>query len=144
MTKNKAPKKSPNWNIAATHFLTAGFVMPYLVVATSGIVLSLQGPVMQTAVWLFGLFLGVAYSASYIKKTYIISDAEAVSKLAAIYCAVFFGGLTVLAIIEPSSINTVGLIANWFITLDPYVYVIQGAASSALIYSSTKSFLSSK
>jgi len=67
-------KESANWNIAATHWLTAGFAFP----ATSALFLFILFNKININSWLLGfvlvlilvssgVFAGITYSANYIK-----------------------------------------------------------------------------
>ncbi|HYV33404.1 MAG TPA: hypothetical protein VE973_00960 [Candidatus Limnocylindria bacterium] len=98
----KQPKNSPNWNIAATHYLTSGFVMPFIF-AIIGIVvirsLNISSEIGAQIIWLivimFGLWCGVMYSASYIKKTYVVPDKDKIVYLSTIYSVVI--GLIIIS-----------------------------------------------
>jgi hypothetical protein len=100
----KQPKAARTWYIAATHFLTAGFVIPllggigfsvitvYVIgmwghfgldVATFDILFAIVHTLVA-AVLIWG---GVVYSSRYLLKRYIIPDASAVVRLATIYMA---------------------------------------------------------
>lgn len=85
-------EKSANWNIAATHYLTSGFFIPALwVVLINLLFLYLKidniyiiYPIFVIMYWLW-LFLWVMYSASYLKKRYVIMNPVQVTKLSTIY-----------------------------------------------------------
>jgi len=88
----KERKKSSNWYIAATHFLTAGFAPSFLVnIAVSIIVRSLNitSPIILYPVGiiscLLAIWVGVLYSANYLKKTYIIEKKESIVNLSSVY-----------------------------------------------------------
>lgn len=95
----KEKKQSANWNIAATHYLTSGLAMPFLVAIVLGIPTfliigkdnALLEVIANSALWLLGIWLGVRYSAKYLAKTYIINDNNKVIRLATIYLAVLGG-----------------------------------------------------
>jgi hypothetical protein len=88
-------KHSANWYIAATHYLTAGFVIPLLVMFIFGIVLGflsvlptviltlLYAGIMALAIW-----LATSYSANFLKKQYIIKDKDKIVNLSTIYLIV--------------------------------------------------------
>ena len=98
-------KHSADWYLAFTHYLTAGFVIP-AVVGFAFVFLSIplvgMGPdgtpanpaltlpmnILSVAVGLFSVWLGVKYSASYLKKTYDLSHARRVVHLATLYFVV--------------------------------------------------------
>jgi hypothetical protein len=92
----KEKKISPNWYIAATHWLTSGFVIPLLIVFVVGIPLSLligdQSPVVYViliaAIQILSVWLGIMYSSKYVARTYIVSNKEKVASLATIYLVV--------------------------------------------------------
>lgn len=98
MTKER--KQSAEWYIAATHYLTAGFVIPLLIsVAWSLIVriinlrsgMVVSGTTMNIFSLLLGaiaVWLGVMYSANYLKKKYIIQNKERIVRTATIYMIV--------------------------------------------------------
>ncbi len=106
-------KESANWNIAATHYLTAGFVMPvitmlityFLIIPNIGIKSVYIIYLILAIMLLLWVFLWVIYSANYVKKTYIVKDIEQVIKLSTIYFLVigilsnsyrFFSGKLIL------------------------------------------------
>jgi len=105
---SKEPKKSAVWYIAATHYLTAGFAIPLII----GIALAFTVQPFVTSEIAFralslvtiivALWLGVMYSARYLKKAYIITDPAKVVKLSSLYFIVIRGGLT-LAILGAGS-----------------------------------------
>ncbi|MDB5204135.1 MAG: hypothetical protein JWP09_163 [Candidatus Taylorbacteria bacterium] len=99
----KEKKVSPDWYIAATHWLTAGFVVPFLLALVLGIplaiilgkdnitLLSLSFVVINVlSVW-----LGVMYSAKYLAKTYIIKDSNQIAILATVFLVLVGGGFRV-------------------------------------------------
>jgi hypothetical protein len=99
----KELKKSANWNIAATHYLTAGFVMPILVSMVGNIVIGALGitsahviAVLQITVYILSIWLGVMYAARYLRKTYIVDDKYSVIRIATIYFVVLHVGYIVL------------------------------------------------
>lgn len=92
----KKRKQAKDWYISATHFLTAGFILPLLINLIAGLVLSLLGiksivliSIIATGIWVLAIWLGVMYSANYLKKTYIIRDKDVIAKLSTIYYIVF-------------------------------------------------------
>lgn len=88
-------KEAANWSVAATHYLTAGFVIPvicklityFLIIPflylrdASDYVIYLSEAVMIT----LGVFLWVIYSSNYIKKKYIIKSVDKVIELSSTY-----------------------------------------------------------
>ncbi|TAK57411.1 hypothetical protein EPO17_02015 [Patescibacteria group bacterium] len=106
----KEKKASAEWYIAATHWLTAGFAIPFvltLVLSVPLIVLLskygnsnyLVGTVVAL-INILGIWLGVIYSSKYLDKTYIIKDANKIINLATLYLAVIGGGFRVYNIIH--------------------------------------------
>ena len=90
-----AKKQSANWYIAATHYLTAGFVVPLLGGLVAGILLAalnVNNPtqlyVIRALVAVVLIYLGVMYSARYVNKTYVITDARKIVNLSTIYIIV--------------------------------------------------------
>jgi len=93
----KQKKQSSNWYIAATHYLTAGFAIPFIINLIAGFTLlplinKIELNVLTT---LFNLILlalsvwfGVMYSAKYLKRTYIIQNREAIIKSSTTYMVV--------------------------------------------------------
>jgi len=96
----KEKKKSANWYIAATHYLTAGFAIPFLIgLAASFILLplielgsTLLITIFLLVVRLLAIWFGVMYAANYLKKTYIIEDKNKIVNLATMYFVVLNGG----------------------------------------------------
>lgn len=91
-------KQSSNWYIAATHYLTAGFVVPLLLGFLASF-LALMVPFFTAGIGevLFGfiflvlaIWLGTMYSARYLKKTYVITSEskQRIVNLATIYFVV--------------------------------------------------------
>jgi len=85
----KEKKQSPHWYIAITHYLTAGFVIPLLVmIGTLYLVawlfilypdiLAKLNEVIVSLFMLIAIWLGVIYSAKFIDKKYIIIDSAKV------------------------------------------------------------------
>jgi len=95
----KQRKKSANWYVAATHYLTAGFVVPLLMGLLSAFVIipmveTLDLPILSAVVsWIImflSIWLGIMYSARYLRSTYVITpeNKNKIIKLATIYFAV--------------------------------------------------------
>lgn len=88
-------KKSSNWYIGTTHFLTAGFAFPWIANFIAIILikaLGIEGTLMQIvalAVWLGGLYVGIIYSAKYLAKTYESYDKNRVVKQGTMYHIIF-------------------------------------------------------
>lgn len=103
----KQPKTARTWYIAATHYLTAGFVIPLLggiafsilaayIVGRWGYLgfnpatFSIIFTALHTLVAAALIWGGVVYSSRYLLKRYIIPDASVVIRLATIYMIVLF------------------------------------------------------
>lgn len=93
-------KQSSDWYIAATHYLTAGFVIPLLaglvlafLFAASGIVGVTQAVIM-VFVSPVVVYFGVMYAAQYLQKTYVIARPSRIVVLATTYLAVISLGFT--------------------------------------------------
>lgn len=110
-------KSSPNWNIAATHYLTAGFAIPMFFVIVAGFVLVQLGveaeplsvvSIFTNILWLVSIWLGVMYSASYLAKNYIIVEASKIVVLSTIYRVIlttlFIGGGIIFAVISEDAV----------------------------------------
>ena len=128
----KEKKRSANWNIAATHYLTAGFAIPLVVNLIGGVILAViipEGIVLFVGLFLVGLlgvWLGVKYSAGYLRKKYIVTDKNKIANLTIIYFAVLvtiyfisqllmgkFGGINIpFEIIRLATIGAVLYIAS--------------------------------
>ena len=106
-------KNSPNWNVAATHFLTAGFVMPFLVrLVAMAIVGALFSSlsfgvayIIQLAVIILSVWLGVMYSAKYIYKKYVITNSNSIIGLSTAYTIVLQAILLITGISREGGVN---------------------------------------
>lgn len=88
-------KEAKNWYIAATHYLTAGFVVPLLGWALVIIALwflpefSLFGfDLLFLVVTAVIIWIAIRYSANFINGRYVIKDKSKVVRLSTIYFAV--------------------------------------------------------
>lgn len=89
------PKKEVSaWYAAATFYLTAGFVMPLIFGLIYGFIISpLVGvgtldTILAIVFALLGIWVGIMYSARYIRKAYVIKDKNKIVNLATIYLVV--------------------------------------------------------
>ncbi len=131
-------KQSSNWYIAATHYLTAGFAVPLLLGFLASF-LALMIPFFTAGIGkvlfefillVLGLWLGVMYSARYLKKIYIITskNKQRIVNLATIYFVVLrlifyiYGFLLIIAKIRISG----GIITDLLLNILVFV-VISGA-----------------
>ncbi len=86
-------KQSKDWYIAATHWATAGFAIPFIIGLIIGLPLilllgeenSALWETVMAILWIPSIWLGIIYSGRYIEKTYIIRDNKKIVKLATIY-----------------------------------------------------------
>jgi hypothetical protein len=86
-------KETAAWNIAATHFLTAGFVIPLLVSIVAGMIFTAVGMedgvistvIANNVVMLIATWLGVMYSAGYLAKKYHIESSSKIVNLSTSY-----------------------------------------------------------
>jgi hypothetical protein len=122
----KEKKQSANWYIAATHYLTAGFAMPFVIGLIVGLPLAflfkdgnlLILSLLSGVVWIFSVWAGVLYSSKYLNKTYIIKNSAKIIKLATIYFVVIRGIYWFLKVNDIPS-----LIINWiFVAIGAYVF----------------------
>jgi hypothetical protein len=101
---SREPKSISNWYVAATHYLTGGFVVPALVSGIVGFGLnsltktenSFLSTLIGFIISILALWIGVIYSKNYLQRTYIISDWVRIVNLSAIYYLIanyFFIGL---------------------------------------------------
>jgi len=94
------PKKAANsWNIAATHGLIAGFIIPFMINAAGGFLMGFLLPesilanvlIMVTLAFILiiiSIYFGVIYSAKYLNKKYIIKNKTKVINLSTIFTAI--------------------------------------------------------
>ncbi len=107
-------KNRANWNIAATHFLTAGFVMPFLVKLVAmaiigALFMSLSfatAYIIQLVVIILSVWLGVMYSAKYIYKKYVITNSGSIIGLSTAYTIVLQGILLIIGISRVNGVST--------------------------------------
>lgn len=119
----KEPKKSANWYIAATHFLTAGFAIPLigslifgfiiapLLVRIDSVLLVAASSLIITAL---AVWFGVMYSARYLKRTYIIEDKGKIVRFSIAYLIVLSIGFLLLQIFlgKPGDMDILFNISN--------------------------------
>jgi len=122
-------KSSANWYIAATHYLTAGFVIPLLIMFIFGLFIGflpvlpaalmyiLYSVVMAIAIW-----LATIYSANFLKKKYIIKDKNKIVNLSTVYLAV---------------IGIIGLVLQSFSVLNIVVLVVE----AVVFYLASKKYI---
>ena len=114
----KEKKVSPDWYIAATHWLTAGFVIPFVAGVILGILLAALADnnitillnvntflVVSTILDMVILWLGVIYASKYLEKTYVINNAKKIVMLATIYFIIIDGGFIVFKFVQSGVFN---------------------------------------
>ncbi len=141
-------KESKLWYISATHYLTSGFVIPLILSALSVFLLkSFFGTSYQAwqfltvlIVSLLSVYLGVIYSASYLKKTYKIKDAKKIIKYSSIYF-IFFSAFLFLLDSTSSIVKTYKengfATAFWFVFF-PFIYLL---IASLIFYLTSKKYI---
>lgn len=139
MTKER--KASATWYIATTHYLTAGFAIPFIANLAIGFILApLFGPGTLTTLALSlvigaaAVWFGVVYSASFLEKTYIIPDSKRVITLATTYYAVLNILFTIGVLFIPSDTEAGTTAAFIFST-------IMTAVGMAVFYVASKRFV---
>lgn len=124
-------KNSSNWNIAATHFLTAGFVMPFLVKLVAMVIFSMLFAslsfnlmyVIQLMIIILSVWLGVIYSAKYITKKYIIKNPNSIVSLSTIYLIVLHAILRIIEMSQGGNTNIIlGIILSLTLVLSFYFF----------------------
>jgi hypothetical protein len=109
-------KQSASWYIAATHWLTSGFVVPLILNILISLVLGLVfGGDLKNKITLIAFvsiifspliyWSGVMYSARYINKKYIIKNSNEIANLATIYVLIVGGGYRLFQIIQGSGLT---------------------------------------
>ena len=114
-----AQKKSSNWYIAATHYLTAGFAIPFVIGLIASFLIRAGAPAFLSAPLLLMVFLlvirvlsiwlGIKYSANYLKKAYIIEDKDKIVNLATTYFVVLNFGYFLVQIFSSNKFIGRGL-----------------------------------
>lgn len=109
-------KKSASWYIAATHWLTSGFVIPLILTFVIALIFGLifgKDAIKEARLIAFSLiiympliyWLGVMYSARYINKKYFIEDSNEIAKLATLYLTLVGGGFRLIQIFNDSKVT---------------------------------------
>lgn len=143
-------KASAPWYIAATHYLTAGFVIPFIGGFLFGILFAIAGVPLGTGplnglfmapVSLMLVFFGVMYSARFVQKRYIIADFMEIVNLSTIYLVVLrvlFMGIGIAFLLSPAATGTPEAQAL------PVIVgfgIVQTILEAAVFYFSSKKFL---
>ena len=115
-----AQKKSSNWYIAATHYLTAGFAIPFVVglvvalLARMGLFTflstQLASVIFSLVISVLSIWLGTMYSANYLKKAYIIENKNKIVNLATLYFVVLHFGYFLFQIFRSNKLTSYSLI----------------------------------
>ncbi len=115
MSMSIKKKRAKDWYIAATHYLTAGFVIPVLgtfifmllyvkVFGYLGISpdnYKVLYAVANIPVFSVLVYFGVIYSSKFIRKCYIIPDAHKIIRLSSIYYLIVMISFAMLAYLSP-------------------------------------------
>lgn len=126
----KSKKESADWYIAATHWLTAGFAIPFVLALVLGIPLTLILGKENITLLAFAfiilsilsIWLGVIYSSKYLNKTYIIKNADQIVILSTIYLVLVGGGFRVYKFIQTGVFTyeyigfAIGIIIFYFVS----------------------------
>lgn len=103
----KERKRSADWYIAATHYLTAGFAIPFIVGLVYAFTLlpflidigsAFVTYVASLLLGILAIWFGVMYAARYLKRTYIIENPRRIVKLSVAYFVIIAGGFLLLGI----------------------------------------------
>ncbi len=129
----KQKKNSSDWYIATTHWLTAGFAVPFLIALIIGAPLTLafaDNPKLLMPILmllsLVSIWLGVIYSSKYVNKTYIIKDANKVVTQSTIILVLIGGGFRLWKLLQTGiltyeSIAFVGVVLIFYFASKKYI-----------------------
>ena len=110
----KEKKASADWYIAATHWLTAtvamvifGIIMGFIIGIISGLVSNNESVILVATIisYPIAMLVAVKYSAQYLDKTYVISNANQIVILSTVYLVIVGGGFRVMGILSGGSIT---------------------------------------
>lgn len=101
-------KKSANWYIAATHYLTSGFVIPFLVFLISAFTIIpltskfnsiILNIIVYAIIFILSVWLGIMHSSRYLRNAYIITEKNKnkIINLSTIYFVLLGGGFSAFA-----------------------------------------------
>jgi hypothetical protein len=101
-------KEVKDWYLAANHFLTAGFVVPFILgfvlrffaIMVVGGYDHLTWNIIISIIWILSISLGVIYSSRYVNKKYLIKRSENIAKLATIYFVILVGGYRLFQVLQ--------------------------------------------
>jgi hypothetical protein len=125
-------KKSANWYVAATHYLTSGFVAPFLIFLVSSFTIiplasnfnsTILNVIVYAIIFIISIWLGIMHSSRYLRNAYIITEKskDKIVNLSTIYFVIFSGGFSALAA-GPFSLIFFALLAFIFYKLS-YKYI---------------------
>lgn len=94
--EESSKKNVSAWYAAATHFLTAGFVIPFVVriigVILFALIIKESNPtingIVTVVLGVIGIWLGIMYSSKYIYKKYVVSNYKSVINLSTLYLVI--------------------------------------------------------
>ncbi len=109
----KDKKNSADWYIAATHWLTAGFVVPFLMTLVAGVLVGMflgnanlaLLMVVFGAIHIISIWFGVMYSAKYLDKTYVLKNAHKIAVISTVYLAVIGFGFRIFQFLQGGTIS---------------------------------------
>ncbi len=129
-SKTKDKKQSKDWYIALTHYLTAGFAIPFVIgLIALPVLLKLlasNGPVIYftNVIGVISVWLGVIYSASYINKTYVVKNKDKIVKLSTIFLIIGSGSFILIDLLKTKVININAINIAFFITEVIVFYIL--------------------
>jgi len=124
----KGKKETADWYVAITHWLTSGLAIPFLISLIVTVPISkLIGKENQilyiisaSIISIFGIWLGVIYSAHYLDKKYIIKNAQKITILSTIFLSVVNGVYFIFTLLQNSF--TTFIIKVLFFVLEIFVF----------------------
>jgi hypothetical protein len=134
-----AKKEKADWYIAGVHMITAGFAIPiifglaYIFVVVPFLGIDIETPlgfVIGETIGLAIIYLGVWYSAEYIKRTYIFPNPMRIVNLSTLYLGVLMALSATADIFVPAE----GLEDTFYIVGN----VVTSAAVLAVFYFSSR------
>jgi len=115
----KEKKTSAEWYIAATHWLTAGFAIPFVLALVLSVPLllllakygnsSYLPGVLSVLLNILGIWLGTIYSSRYLDKTYVIKDANKIINFSTAYLTIIGGGFRAYGVMQTGTFHYIDL-----------------------------------
>jgi len=130
----KIKKRSAEWYISATHWLTSTIGM-VLISLTIKVVLSFLHPNLTNVTYLYYflypvvMLLCVIYSAKYVNRTYIIKDVNKIVAISMVYMIIIVGGFIGMnflsnGLIYPDYIGLIFAIILFYFVSNKYLKVV--------------------